>query len=89
MSHLAPHDSMERLLGILGIFLILVVTRLAERGFTATPTATGRLTGFLARRAIAGIGAIGWLIDRLPFPAPHGTRGADRWPAVSGSASTI
>jgi hypothetical protein len=56
-------------LGRLGLFLMLVIARLASPAYRVQQSTADRLTGFLARRAIDGIAAFGWLIDRLPAPA--------------------
>ena len=62
----------ERALGILGLFLMLVIARLANRAYEPQQTAADRLTSFLARRVIDGIAAIGWVVDHVPAPsAPH------------------
>ena len=62
----------ESALGIFGLFLMLVIARLAPRAYEPQQTATDRLASFVARRVIDGIAAIGWLADHLPAPAaPH------------------
>ena len=59
-------------LGMLGLFLMLVIARLAPRAYAPQATAADRLTSFLARRVIDGIAVIGWLADHLPAPSvPH------------------
>ena len=59
-------------LGTLGLFLMLVIARLAPCAYEAQETAGDRLASFLSRRVIDGIAAIGWLADHLPAPhAPH------------------
>ena len=63
---------MEHALGILGLFLMLVIARLANRAYEPQQTAADRLTSFLARRIIDVVAAIGWVVDHLPAPsAPH------------------
>jgi hypothetical protein len=57
------------LLGVLGLFLMVVIASLANRAYGVQLTRADRLTGFLARRGIDVIAAIGWLFDRLPEPA--------------------
>ena len=58
--------------GMLGLLLMLVVARLANHAYEPQETVAHRVTSFLARRAIDGIAAIGWVADRLPAPAaPH------------------
>jgi hypothetical protein len=60
----------ERLLGVVGLFLMLIVARLADRGYAPQQTAAARVSGFLARRGIDIVAAGGWLVDRLPLPGP-------------------
>jgi len=62
-------NTIERALGHLGLFLMLVIARLANRGYSEQQTVVGRLSGFLARRAIDVIAGVGWFADRLPQPA--------------------
>jgi hypothetical protein len=63
--------------GLIGLFLMLVIARLANHAYGEQGTLAERLTGLLARRAIDGIAAIGWLADRLPVPtASHGQHSA-------------
>lgn len=64
--------------GILGLFLMLVVARLTDRAYPVRPSGAGRLSGFLARRAIDSIAAIGWLADRLPILGPSRHSGPSR-----------
>lgn len=62
----------EHALGILGLFLMLVIARLAPRAYEPQKNAADRLTSFVARRVIDGIAVIGWLADHLPASsAPH------------------
>jgi hypothetical protein len=62
----------ENALGILGLFLMLVIARLAPRAYEPQKTAADQLTSLLARRVIDGIAVIGWLADHLPAPSvPH------------------
>ena len=61
-----PSINGDQALGLLGLFLILVVARLADRSYSVQHTVAGRLSGFVARRAIDAVAAIGWLVDRLP-----------------------
>lgn len=71
MTHPAPSTGVD-LVALVGLVLMLVVTRLAIRGYSA-PQIKGRgLSSFLARRAIDGVAAIGWLADRLPLGALNG-----------------
>ena len=53
-------------LGLLGLFLMLVIARLANHAYEPQQSAGDRLTSFLARRTIDGIAAIGWVADHLP-----------------------
>jgi hypothetical protein len=87
MTNLALSTKVDRTLGVLGLFLMLIVARLADRGYSAQQTAVGRLTGFLARRAIDGVAAIGWLVDRLPLPATRDVAAAVSPSAAHGETS--
>ena len=63
---------MGHALGIFGLFLMLVIARLANHAYEPQQTAADRLTSFLARRVIDEIAAIGWVVDHVPAPsAPH------------------
>jgi hypothetical protein len=59
----------EHALGLLGLWLALVLVRLANSGYGEQVTHADRISGFLARRGIDGIAFIGWLVDLLPQPA--------------------
>jgi hypothetical protein len=72
MAHRALSTDVDRTLQALGLFLMLIVAWLADRGYSAQQTIAGWLCGFLARRAVGGIAIIGWLVDRLPLPAAPG-----------------
>lgn len=61
-------------LGTFGLFLVLLVGLLAPHAAARQHTYSGRVRGWLARRALDGIGAIGWLVDRLPPPMAPTTR---------------
>ena len=80
--HLFPMNT-EYVLGSVGLFLLIVVGKLADRGYGPQQTFAGRVSGCMARRAIDAIAVLGWLLDRLPEPAvlpPHplpATRAAD------------
>jgi len=76
MKHELHFVGFEHALGVLGLFLMLVVARLADHGYAAHQTFGGRLLGFTARRVIDAIGVIGWLADRLPESAA--TKGGRR-----------
>ena len=67
--HLFPMNT-EHVLGSVGLFLLIVVGKLADRGYGLQQTFAGRVSGCMARRAIDA----GWLVDRLPDGAvlpPH------------------
>ena len=64
------HMNSERLLGSLGLFLLLLIVRLSDSAFNPQHTLAGRVSGFLARRAIDAVAIVGWLFDRLPTPVP-------------------
>ena len=63
------HMNTEHVLGSLGLFLLLVVARLAKCCVDPQHTLAGRVSGCLARRAIDAVAVVGWLVDRLPAPA--------------------
>ena len=69
MRNKALSNMVERALGIIGLFLMLVTARLANRAYADQQMGMHRLSGFLARRTIDLIAAVGWLADRLPPPA--------------------
>lgn len=85
MTHQTLSTSTDRVLGVAGLFLMLIVARLAERGYSTPRTVAGYVAAFLARRAIDGVGVIGWVVDRLPLPG-GGSAGA-HGPAVRLGAS--
>ena len=71
---------MGHALGIFGLFLMLVIARLANHAYEPQQTAADRLTSFLARRVIDGdrrdwlggrsrAGAIGAALRRAHAPA--------------------
>ena len=60
---------MGHVLGTLGLFLMLVIARLAHVAYEPQQTTADRLTSLLARRVIDGIAAIGWVADHLPAPS--------------------
>jgi hypothetical protein len=53
-------------LAVVGLLMMLIVARLVN------VEGSGRFSGFLARRAIDGVAAIGWLADHLPLSATNG-----------------
>jgi hypothetical protein len=60
--------------GRFGLLLVVLVGELAEVESTPPHTYAQRARAWLARRAMDGIGAIGWLVDRLAWPAGAPTR---------------
>ena len=74
------HINTEDVLGSLGLFLLLLIARLSDSAVNPPHTLAGRVSGFLALRAIDAIAIVGWLFDRLPAPAsssnPHPLPGA-------------
>ena len=66
--HLFPTNT-EHVLGSVGLSLLIVVGKLADRGYAPQQTFAGRVSGCMARRAIDAIAVVGWLVDRLPEPA--------------------
>ena len=71
--HLFPMNT-EHVLGSVGLFLLIVVGKLADRGYGPQQTFAGRVYGCMARLAIDAIAVLGWLVDRLPKPGvlpPH------------------
>jgi hypothetical protein len=52
-------------LGTFGLLLILLVAKLAEYSDPSHQSYRRRAQAFLARRAIDGVTAIGWIVDRL------------------------
>jgi hypothetical protein len=58
----------DTILGTFGLFLVVLVGRLVPHVAPLQPTYAGRARAWLARRALDGIAAIGWVFDRLP---PH------------------
>ena len=71
MSNALSSVDIKHPLGVVGLFLMLIVAVMANHGYTAHRTLTGRIGGFLARRTIDAVAGIGWLIDRLPRPSPR------------------
>ena len=79
-NHVLASDA-NQTVGMLGLFLMLVVARLANRGYSTQPATgtpndllrpAGGFPGFLARRGIDGVAAFGWIADHLPQPASNG-----------------
>jgi hypothetical protein len=66
--HLFPMNT-EHVLGSVGLFLLILVGKLADQGYGPQGTFAGRVSGCMARRAIDAIAVMGWLVDRLPEPA--------------------
>jgi len=69
MNNRVLSSGVERALGLLGLFLMLVVAKLASQRSTVKHTVAGQVWAFLVRRAIDGIAVIGWLADRLLPPS--------------------
>ena len=62
------HDrlaSAHRPLGTVGLLLLGLVGRLAEHAYPSGRADHGTVQALFARRAIDGIAAIGWTVDRL------------------------
>ena len=81
--HLFPMNTAD-VLGSVGLFLLIVVARLAERGYGPQQTFAAQVSGCIARRAIDAIAVAGWLVDACPsrpvlpprpLPAPRATVG--------------
>jgi|KBSMisStaDraftv2_1062788.scaffolds.fasta_scaffold489489_2 hypothetical protein len=53
-------------LGTFGLLLVTLVGSLAPHAAAEPRTSADRVRRWLARRALDGIGAIGWCVDRLP-----------------------
>jgi hypothetical protein len=69
MTHWALSANVDRTLGAFGLFLMLILARLAVRAYSPQRTMAGRLSGFLVHRAVNGVAIIGWLVDRLSLSA--------------------
>jgi hypothetical protein len=68
------HINTEHVLGSVGLFLLILVGKLADQGYGPQGTFAGRVSGCMARRAIDAIAVMGWLVDWLPEPVvlpPH------------------
>jgi hypothetical protein len=72
MTKRVPSTNADQPVALFGLFLMLVVARLASLGYVAPQIRAGGLSGFLARRAIDGVAVIGWITDHLPQPATNG-----------------
>ena len=59
----------EKVLGWVGLFLLIVIAALANQACRPRPTRAGRLSAWIARRGIDLVATIGWLVDHLPGPA--------------------
>jgi hypothetical protein len=82
--HLFPVNT-DHVLGSVGLFLLIVVGKLADRGYGPQGTFARQVSGCIARGAIDAIAVMGWLVDRLPglavlprqpLPATSATVGA-------------
>ena len=56
----------EELLGWAGVFLLLVVAKLANHAYGPQHTRASRVSAWIARRGIDVAAVIGWLADELP-----------------------
>ena len=65
--HTVSFDT-EHLPGYVGLFLLLLIGRLADWGYGPQQTFAQRVSGWIARRAIDVLAIVGWLADRLPEP---------------------
>jgi hypothetical protein len=63
----------EHVLGYLGLFLLILIVRLADCAYGPQQTVARQVAGFMGRRAIDAIAVVGWLVDRMPEPAPAHT----------------
>jgi hypothetical protein len=81
MSNQILSFDVEHTLGWVGLFLMLVIAALANRGYAVEHSITGRVSSFLARRAIDGIAVIGWLADHVP-PITQATGPRDQGPGL-------
>jgi len=61
-------------LGMCGLLLVLLVGKLAPYASPRRDSFPERARAWLARRGLDGIGAVGWLVDRLPPPVSSGRR---------------
>ena len=55
----------EHVLGLAGLFLLIVVAKLADRAYGPQQTFADQVSGCLARRAIDAIAVVGWLVDHI------------------------
>ena len=55
----------EHALGSVGLFLLILVGKLAERAQGPQQTFADQVSGSLARRAIDAIAVVGWLVDHI------------------------
>lgn len=72
-------------LGTFGLLLVLLVGKLAPHAAGRGRSNSARMRRWLARRALDGIEAIGWFVDRLP-PAVRRKARAGRLKAATGRA---
>ena len=74
----------QHVLGSIGLFLLLLVVRLADRGDRPQEAHTRLVSGYMARRAIDFVAVVGWLFDHawvVARPAQPNTA-----PRASGTA---
>jgi hypothetical protein len=68
--------------GMCGLLLMLLVGKLAPYASPRQDTFPERARAWLARRGLDGIGAVGWLVDRLP-PRVSSQRRSQSSPAIA------
>ena len=61
-------------IGTFGLLLVTLVGTFAPHAAAEPHTNADRVRRWLARRALDGIGAIGWCVDRLPPPVRSSRR---------------
>ena len=61
-------------LGTFGLLLVALVGKLAPHATAQEHTYPARVRAWLARRALDGIGVIGWLVDHVPPQASRSRR---------------
>ena len=94
MRHTGSFIDIGHPLGTVGLFLLLVVARLAGPAFSTHTTAVGWGVGLAARRGIDVVGLVGWLFDRFPSPRPlgetrHRTESSRRPEAAGPTAASV
>ena len=74
MRHTGSFVDVGHPLGMVGLFLVLVVARLAGPALATHTTPAGGVRRFAARRAIDAVAVVGWFFDRLPVPRHEALR---------------